>query len=85
MPDIPTFQEELEIFLANSKTNKANQLDKPHKKRTQNKFNWKVGKPIEPDVLKTGIDRLRSLGYTDPMPLNPNIVEKFVAQVKHNT
>ncbi len=83
-PKIPSFDEELDIFLANSKTNKANHLDRPHRKRTQTTFSFKAGVPLDADILKTAIDRLRSLGYTDPIPLNPSIVEKFVAQVMHD-
>ncbi len=79
---IPTFEEEIDIFCSVRATVNRNNLDQPHRIRTQQTFAFKDREnPIDPQVLKDGIDRLRSLGYSEAPVLRHDLFERMIDQV----
>ncbi len=68
--------EEIEIFLKNSKPNKREELDKPHNIRRQRNFLSDHGLPIKPQIVQLAIGNLRNLGYDRPTPIMESAIEK---------
>ncbi len=79
----PTLEQEIDIFCSvRQNVNRAN-LDHPHRMRTQSTFQFKEREnPIDPQVLKDGIDRLRSLGYSEAPILRHDLFERMIDVVR---
>ncbi len=78
----PTLEEEIDIVCSVRASINRQNLDHPHRQRTQETFRWKAReKPIDPEVLKDGIDRLRSLGYGQAPVLRSDMFERMIEEV----
>ncbi len=61
--------------------NKTINLDRKCIKRQQFYFDDSKGEPIDAIIVNDAIDRLRILGYNEPMALQPALFERYVAMV----
>ena len=78
----PDLEREIDIYISVRASANRGNLDQPHRQRTQASFGFKTEeKPIDPQVLKDAIDRLRSLGYGQPPVLRSDLFEDMIEQV----
>ena len=74
-----TWDQEVAIYYKYSK--KPRNLQRKCGKRTQVNFDESRGLPVDTIVVMDAIDRLRLLGYNEPVALQAGIFERYVAMV----
>ncbi len=78
----PTLEQEIDIYCSVRGSANRDNLDTHHRHRTQASFGFKAQeKLIEPGVLKSAIDRLRSLGYNQPAVFRQDLFEQMLESV----